>query len=238
MFRGRSVAVVIPALDEEGTIGSVVRDFLAQPSVDRVLVVDNASRDRTAERARSAGAEVVREERPGYGQALRAGLERAVESGAELLVLSEADGTFAAAEIERLLEPTAQFPLVLGSRTRSMRPHHPLRLGNVLVAKLLSGLWFRSSPRLSDVGCTYRALTAEAWRRLGRGTRTPGPEFSPEMICAAFILGLRTVEVPVSYRARESGASKHSASFLAASRTALRMLRTILGRRLGERSPG
>src|SRR6185295_13969619 len=121
MHAGRRVAVVIPALDEEESIAEVVRGFRALGAVELVLVVDNRSRDRTAERAREAGAEVLAESRPGYGAALRAGIERALALGAEVVVLAEADGTFDPADLEAMLAALAGHDLALGSRTEAMR---------------------------------------------------------------------------------------------------------------------
>jgi glycosyltransferase involved in cell wall biosynthesis len=230
MQTGRRVAVVIPALDEEESIAEVVRGFRALGVVELVLVVDNRSHDRTAERAREAGAEVLAESRPGYGAALRAGIERALALGAEVVVLAEADGTFDPADLEALLAALAGHDLALGSRTAAMRG--ALRHGNRAVARLLSALWPRGSCRLTDVGCTYRALTAGAWNRIRDGARSDGPEFSPEMICAAFAERLAVREIPVRYGARSSGASKHTGSAWAVARTSLRMLRAILARRL------
>jgi len=230
MHDGKRVAVVVPALDEEGSISAVVHDFRALDAVDLVLVVDNGSRDRTAERARAAGAEVLAESRPGYGAALRAGIERALALGVEVVVLVEADGTFDPADLQPLLAALAGHDLALGSRTAEMGG--ALRNGNRAVAWLLAALWPKSSCRLTDVGCTYRALTAEAWSRIRAGARADGPEFSPQMICEAFARRLAAREIPVRYGARASGASKHTGSLWAATRTALRMLRAILARRL------
>jgi hypothetical protein len=81
------------------------------------------------------------------------------------------------------------------------------------------------------VGCTYRALTAETWRALRSELRSDGPEFSPQMICAACRLGLGLVELPVSYDPRRGGRSKHTGDFCASARTARRMLRAILAER-------
>ena len=227
------VAVVVPALDEEASIAAVVAAFRAQPTVGAVLVVDNGSRDRTAERARAAGASVIAEARRGYGAALRAGIERALADGAQRVVLVEADGTFEAAEIGRLLEPLATHALVLGSRARDLRG--ALGLGNRLVAGLLAALWPRSSCRLTDVGCTYRAFTRSAWERLRARVPADGPEFAPQMVCAAFRQRLPVLEVPVRYGQRASGASKHTGSLASVVRTALRMLRAIIAQRLASR---
>jgi glycosyltransferase involved in cell wall biosynthesis len=232
---GRRVAVVVPALDEEASVAGVVRGFRADPFVDQVLVVDNASRDRTAERARAEGALVVREERPGYGAALRTGIEHALGLGAEIVVLAEADGTFDPSELERLVAPLDRHALVLGSRTQSLRGW--LGLGNRAVAAGLAALWPRASCRLTDVGCTYRAFTAAAWRELSAGVDARGPEFSPQMICEAFRRSLPVLEVPVRYLAREGGASKHTGGSLPVLRTAARMLVAILAKRREPRRP-
>ena len=228
------VDAVIPALDEEQALPGVLLELRAT-AVRRVVVVDNGSRDRTAELARAAGAVVVSETRRGYGAALRAGIEHALELGAGIVVLAEADGTFDPADLGRLLaeldgRDLGPHDLVLGSRTASM--DGALRHGNRLVARLLAALWPRSSCRLTDVGCTYRAMTAGTWIRIRDGARADGPEFSPQMICAAFDERLAVCEIPVRYGARSAGASKHTGSTWATARTALRMLRAILARRL------
>jgi glycosyltransferase involved in cell wall biosynthesis len=116
MFRGVRLAVVVPALDEEASIAEVVESFRRIAAVDEVVVVDNGSRDRTGERARSAGARVLNEPRPGYGSALRAGIGHVIERGAGLVALAEADGTFEAADLEQLLAGLGPEGLVLGSR--------------------------------------------------------------------------------------------------------------------------
>lgn len=223
------VVLVVPALDEQGSIASVVRSFRAHPAVDLVLVVDNGSRDRTAEEARAAGAVVFPESRRGYGAALRAGIEQALELGAGIVVLSEADGTFDPADLGRLLALLEHCDLVLGSRTHEMRG--ALRLGNRLVARILGALW-PGRCRLTDVGCTYRVFTAAAWDRMRDGTRVDGPEFSPRMIGAALRAGLGVHEVPVRYHPRSAGESKHTGTLAGTAVTASRMLRTILAQRL------
>jgi len=229
MHAGQSVAVVVPALNEEASIAEVVRAFRATTAVDHVLVVDNRSRDRTAERARAAGALVVSEARPGYGAALRSGIGSALELGAGIVVLVEADGTFDPADLTRLLAALEGRDLVLGSRTAELRG--ALALGNRAVAWFLAALWGRSACRLTDVGCTFRAFTASAWAVLRDGAPADGPEFSPQMICEAFARRLAVHELPVRYLARTGGESKHTGSTLAAARTALRMLRAILVKR-------
>jgi glycosyltransferase involved in cell wall biosynthesis len=238
MFRGHRVAVVVPAYNEEATIAEVVNDFLAPEPIDRVVVVDNNCRDRTAERARAAGAEVIQESAPGYGCAIRAGLDHAVRTGAEILVVTEADGSFRGSDVWKLLHYLGDCQMVLGTRTTRQMVQQganmdtKLRWGNVVMAKLLEAFWYLPhEPRLTDVGCSYRALWSDTWRSIRSGTREAGPSFSPEMICAAYQRGLRVIEIPVHYGARLGGESKHSESFPKVVRTATGMFRTICRKR-------
>lgn len=239
MFDGREVAVVVPAKDEEETIAEVVRALVAEECVDRVVVVDNRCTDATAERARQAGAEVVEEGEPGYGRAITRGLDHAFEGGAAFALVTEADGSFRARDAWKLLHYADDGDLVLGTRTtrqmveQAANMTRTLRLGNLVVAKLLELLWFfPNEPRLTDVGCTYRALGADAWRTLRPDLVEAGPAFSAEMIARAYARGLRVIEIPVTYGQRLGGTSKHTRSLLGAARTALAMLRAILRVRL------
>lgn len=231
MFRGRTVSLVIPAYNEEATIGAVVSEFKALPWLDEVVVVDNNCKDRTAELAAAAGARVVAESKPGYGSALLAGMSAA--TGA-ILALVEADGTFRARDLEKLVAYIDDAGMVMGTRTTkqmveqgaNMRFH--LRWGNVAMAKWLELLWFYPhEPRFTDVGCTYRALTRETFERIRPHLHATGPAFSPEMMCAALRAGCRIIEVPVTYSRRAGGQSKHSESFAKICKTAWLMFKTI-----------
>ena len=228
-----AVSVVIPAFEEEDSIATVVAEFL--PHVHEVLVVDNHSRDRTAERARAAGARVLRVQVGGYGAALRAGLDQAE---GDVLVLVEADHTFRAADLPRLLGFLTDHELVLGTRTarstiQSGAAMGPLlRLGNVCAGLLLGALWWRGRARLTDVGCTYRALRRPLWSLLRSKTTAEGPAFAPELTLEALRLGARVVEIPVSYWPRMAGTSKRSGSWLETWATARAMLALILRKRL------
>jgi glycosyltransferase involved in cell wall biosynthesis len=238
MHQDKSVTVVVPAYNEEATIAEVVAEFRTQASVDRILVVDNNCKDRTAERARDAGAEVIAESAPGYGCAIRAGLDHAAATGADVLVITEADGSFRAADLPKLLSYLGDAQMVLGTRTTRQMVEQGanmdkcLRWGNVAMAKWLELCWYLPhEPRLTDVGCTYRALWSETWVAMRAGTREPGPSFSPEMICAAYRRRMRVIEIPVHYGARLGGESKHSDGFWKVARTALGMFRTICRKR-------
>lgn len=235
MIQNLRISIVVPAYNEADTIASVVEDFRAHPSVDEVLVVDNRSSDSTGEIARSKGARVVREEAPGYGRACRRGFD---EASGEILVLTEADGSFRASDLGKLLAYIDVCPMVLGTRTTRQMVEQGANMGflvrwaNVAMAKILEMLWWLPhEPRLTDVGCSYRAIRREAWQRIRGGCREPGPAFSPEMICEAYRRGVRVVEIPLHYHRRLGGQSKHSDSFGKLVKTALSMLGAILRKR-------
>ncbi len=239
MFRDRSVSLVIPAYNEEETIRQVVEEFRAEPHLDEIVVVDNNCRDRTAELAAAAGARVVAEQKPGYGAALTAGMDAAT---GDLLVLVEADGSFRARDVVKLLVYLEDAGMVMGTRTtrqmveQGANMRFLLRWGNVFMAKFLQLCWLRpSEPRFTDVGCTFRALSRETWHKIRPRLSETGPAFSPEMMCAALQERCRVVEVPVTYSRRMGGESKHSDTFGRQARTAWKMFRTICRKRFLER---
>lgn len=200
-------AVVIPALNEAGAIGDVVRDALDQP-VGWVVVADNGSTDGTAAAARAAGAAVVEEPRRGYGYACAAGSARALALGAQTIVYLDGDYSSLPAEMPRLLEPLAAgtADLVLGSRALgeisagAMPPHQ--RWGNALSSRLITLLY---GVRVTDLG-PYRAVRSDLLRALGMREMTFG--WPTEMMVKAAKRRARIVEVPVSWRARRAGRSK------------------------------
>ena len=197
-------AVIIPALNEAGNIGDLVRETLAL-GVDEVIVADNGSTDRTPEAAREAGARVVTEPRRGYGHACAAG---AAAAEADVLVFLDGDYSSLPAELDRLLAPlrAGQADLVLGSRTLgtiapgAMPPHQ--RTGNWLMARAMRLLY---GVQVTDLG-PYRAVTAELLRALDMREMTYG--WPVEMMVKAARRHARIVEVPVSHVPRRAGRSK------------------------------
>jgi glycosyltransferase involved in cell wall biosynthesis len=228
MFDGRTVSVVFPAYNEEASIGEAVRAFLALDEVDEIVVVDNNSRDRTAELASAAGGRVVTETKQGYGHALQRGL---AEATGDLVVLAEPDGTFIAEDVRKLLAYVDNADLVLGTRTTrelvwaGANMGFMLRWGNWGVAKLLQVLF--NTPSLSDCGCTMRLIHKPALERI-RGDLTVGSShFLPEMVILARLAGLTIIEVPVTYRPRR-GESKITGSFKTSTEVGVNMVRLIV----------
>jgi hypothetical protein len=198
------ISVVIPCLDEEEAIESVVREAFAaieECGLDgEVIVVDNASEDRSAELAAAAGAVVLFEPRRGYGSAYLRGLPAA---RGRFVVLTDADGTYdltALPEFVRKLREGAD--VVLGTRFKGQilagaMPWSNRFIGNPMLTGLLNVL-FRAG--VSDAHCGLRALRRESLERLELSAT--GMEFASEMVLKAAKQGLRIEEVPITYRPR------------------------------------
>jgi len=223
---GSHVALIIPAFDEEETIG-VTLDSLAGHALAQVIVVDNGSADRTAEIARARGAEVVAERRRGYGQACLAGLA-ALAPEIDVVAFMDADGSDDPSDLARLLEPIArgQAELAIGSRVLGVREADSLtpqqRFGNRLATFLLRLFY---GARYTDLG-PFRAIRRDALERLDMRDTNFG--WTVEMQIKALRAGLRVKEVPVRYRRRRGGRSKVSGNLRGSLAAGAKILWTIL----------
>ncbi len=227
------VAVVIPALDEEGSIARVVAESMAQ-RVEWVVVADNGSSDATAREAAGAGAHVVSEPRRGYGFACAAGSAAALELGADVIVYLDGDGSSPPDELPIVLDPilSGSADLVLGSRARgrteagSMGAHQ--RFGNRFAAALTRRLYGLD---ITDLG-PFRAIRADVFRRLDMTEMTFG--WPTEMTIECAHAGHRIVEVPVSWKGRDAGRSKVSGTVKGSILAGYHILRiTVASRRRG-----
>jgi glycosyltransferase involved in cell wall biosynthesis len=205
VYKNKRVAVVIPALNEAASIGLVLRDLPRW--IDWVVVVDNGSTDGTAEAAARHRAEVVREDRRGYGSACQAGVEAIGEC--DIVIFLDGDYSDHPEEAALLVDPIAEgtADLVIGSRAAgnsepgSLTPQQ--RIGNALACFLMRLLW--RAP-YTDLG-PFRAIRRTRLQELDMRDRSYG--WTIEMQIKAVRRGLRVTEVPVSYR-RRIGSSKVS----------------------------
>ncbi len=215
------IVVVVPCYNEETAIAKVVREFAAQPNVAEVLVVDNASTDRTAEQARSAGARVVTESRPGKGFALLSGFRSVHE--ADYVVMVDGDDTYPAECLPQLVSAAeAGADMVVGTRLEqatqgSLRRGHGF--GNwlfIVLVRILFGL------RTQDLFSGYRLFS----RRFLQAVPLVaiGFEVELEISLQALQRGFRIAEVPVPYRQRPAG----SASKLRTFRDGYRILAALI----------
>ena len=225
-----TVGVIIPALDEERTLGGTLAR-LPSKMFQSVAVVDNGSTDLTAEVAVAGGAQVVREPQRGYGTACLAGIA-SLGPDIDTVVFLDADGSDSPEEAELLLEPIrrGQADLVIGSREKgrlergAMRPHQ--RWGNRLVVTLVR-LMFGFA--YTDLG-PFRAIRRESLDALGM--KDQGYGWTIEMQVKALRQGLRIREVPVSYGVRAGGESKISGRAWQSVLAGLKILWTVARLRL------
>jgi glycosyltransferase involved in cell wall biosynthesis len=238
------LAIVIPALDEEATIGHVIGS-LARELASRVdvvvLVADNGSLDRTKEEAERAGALVVSEPRRGYGSACLAAIS-ALPPDVDIVVFADADGADDPRDLVRLVTPVLRgtSDLVVGSRLLGeklglVEPgalHGAPRWGNRLASFLLRHVFGAAA---TDLG-PFRAISRGGLARLSMDDRGFG--WTVQMQARAARLGLRLREIPVRYRQRKSGRSKISGSWIASARAGVVILAVIAreARRAAERA--
>ena len=202
------VVLFMPAYNEQESVGDCVRrtpaSVLGRPV--QVLVVDDGSTDETAERARSAGADVISlPENRGLGAAVRIGLAAAVERGAAAVAFCDADGEYPPEELEVLVVPVlgGEADYVAGSRFQGrihhMRPHR--RLGNVVLTWALSVVARR---RITDGQTGYRAFSPRA---AADAEIIHDYNYAQVLTLDLLAKGYRYAEVPISYRFRTSGKS-------------------------------
>ncbi len=224
------IAVIIPAWNEELSIGEVISRI--PPELNAyVIVCDNASTDRTAARAVECGAIVVREEERGYGSACLRALQEAYRHAPDIIVFIDADYSDTPEEMPLLLAPLLanEADLVIGSRSLGMKAGKveqgallpQARFGNWLATWLLRRIW---GAHFTDLG-PFRAIRRITLERLQMRDRNFG--WTVEMqIKAAREKDIRCAEVPVSYRAR-IGVSKITGTLSGSIRAGYKILWTI-----------
>jgi glycosyltransferase involved in cell wall biosynthesis len=221
-----NVSIVIPALNEEEPIAGVVRECFTTGVPDEVIVVDNGSTDRTADRAREAGARVATAPR-GYGRACEAGI-RSLSSECDVVVFIDGDGSDCPEFMPQLVDPIAagKFDFVIGSRTRGQRERGSMNFQQVLsgrgaglIVRLLYGV------RYTDM-CPFRAIRRDAFTKLNMREETYG--WNLEMQMKAARAGLRILEIPVNHRRRAGGESKVSGTLRGTFAAGARILATLV----------
>ena len=221
-----SISIIIPALNEEEPIGGVVRECFATGLPNEVIVVDNGSTDRTAARAREAGARVVTAPR-GYGRACAAGVG-ALSPECDVVVFLDGDGSDVPAFMNQLVDPVARgtHDFVISSRTRGHREPGSMNLQQIFAGRL-AGLILRLlyGVRYTDMS-PFRAIRRDALQQLGMREQTYGWNLEMQMKVARG--GLRILEIPVNHRRRAGGESKVSGTFRGTFVAGARILATLV----------
>ena len=199
------VLVMVPALNEEETIAAVVADARANLATD-VVVIDDGSSDRTAERATGAGATVLRLPfNLGVGGALRTGLRYAVDQGFNRVVQLDGDGQHDAREAKKLLATLEDgYDLVVGSRFAA---GYELGRGRRATMHMLSSIVSRRlGERITDTTSGFRAMGPDAIALFSREYPVDYLSDTVEALLLAGSQGLRVTEIDVAMHPRQGGA--------------------------------
>lgn len=192
------VAVVIPAYREEQHIGEVVLRTRAQ--LDHVLVVDDGSMDQTAERARTAGAEViVHPQNRGKGESIKTGLRHWLDRQFDFVVVLDADGQHRPEEIDRFLRVAASdsAALLIGNRMNDVARMPPLRrMVNRYMSNRISRVCGRQIP---DTQCGFRLLHRELIPEVLGGTARFDYETEMLFIASRKNFGIESVPISTVY---------------------------------------
>ena len=202
MLAGQRVAVVVPAYDEERLVGETIRGI--PEFVDRILVVDDASRDGTSAAAEAAGdprVDVLRHERnEGVGAAIATGYRRALDEEIDVTCVMAADNQMDPQELEGLVEPVARGDVEYAKANRLVSGEawrvipRTRYLGNAvlsLLTKIASGYW-----HVADSQAGYTALSLAALRRLDLGALYPRYGFPNDMLVHLNVQNARVRDVP------------------------------------------
>ena len=202
------ITVIIPAYNEEQSIGKVIDD-IPRSIVTHVIVVNNNSNDSTVEVAKKAGAIVLDEPRRGYGWACLKGIEHSKTLNTEIIVFLDGDYSDYPQEIPDVLAPIFEtdMDMVIGSRVLGKREKGSLTpqqvFGNWLATKLIR-LFYRA--KFTDLG-PFRAIKSTSLEQLKMADKTYG--WTIEMQIKAAKHKMKFCEVPVNYKKR-IGVSKVS----------------------------
>lgn len=200
-----NVCILLPALNEEATIGQVIKDFRLE-GFDNILVIDGNSKDRTREISEAEGARVVVQTGKGKGQALKQAFELIDE---EYIVMADGDGTNLAKDVHAVLDPVLEGKAdhVMGNRLVDYEKGAFTRLnlfGNKIINKMFGlayGVW------LEDILTGYRAFNKKAIKSFE--LKKLGFEIESEITIESVKKDLRILEVPTTYLARHTeGATK------------------------------
>jgi glycosyltransferase involved in cell wall biosynthesis len=203
------IKVIIPAFNEEASIGKVIAEI--PDFVSEVIVVDNNSTDNTSEIAKNAGATVLFQPKAGYGNACLKGMEYISEEDIkpEIIVFLDGDYSDYPSELTKIVAPILEddIDFVVGARVKALREAgsmtFPQRFGNALATKLMK-IFFNS--KFTDLG-PFRAIKYEKLLQLNMEDKTYG--WTVEMQLKVLKKKFTYAEVPVKYKNR-IGTSKVS----------------------------
>ena len=216
MWKNKRVSLILPTYNEKESIRLAIGDFHESGYIDEIIVVNNNAAPGTDDEVAATPARLVYETRQGYGYAIRKGLE---EAAGDLLIIAEPDGTFSGHDVIKLLAYSEDVPVVFGTRTvrefvwdgANMRFF--LKWGNWAAGKLMEFLF--NTTILTDVGCSMRLLSRDAYERIAPQFTVGGSAFGPHLMLLTILNGIPFVEIAVNYKKRVGTSSVTGDSFKA-----------------------
>jgi len=194
------ISVLIPAYNEEKTIGRVVNDFKKQMPEAKIYVCDNNSDDKTAEIAKKAGACVLKEKRQGKGYALR----KLFDIESDIFVIVDGDNTYPSNKVKELIKPIIEnkADIVIGARKR-FNSGFFRDAGNFFITKLINLLF---KQRLHDALSGYRIIKSYMTKNLKLTSRSF--EIETEITIKSIENNFKILEVPIRYKSRKDSKLK------------------------------
>jgi glycosyltransferase involved in cell wall biosynthesis len=236
MWNSYSISVLLPTYAEASSLKKVIEGFEKLNICDEIIVINNNAEHGTTEEVAKTTAKEVFEKVQGYGAAIKKGLS---EAEGDLIVICEPDDTFDPADLFKLLPFLDKCDSVYGSRTvnnfiwTGANMGIFLKWGNWFVAKIIEILF--NTSYLSDVGCTFRIIKREFIDGIDCEKFANDGRFGMEMLLASSMLKIKSVQVPVNYRAR-IGKSGYTGDYWGAAKLGTRMIFLILNRRFTKKS--
>ena len=203
MYNNKFVSVVISTFNEKASIKNFINEVEELGIIDEVVVVNNNAEKGTDLEIKNTCAKLFYETKQGYGYGYRKGLEKTT---GDLIIMTEADGTFVPRDFLKLLIFSDDFPIVFGSRTASHAIGSGanmglfLKWGNWFVAKIIEVLFL--STQLSDVGCTTRLISKKSLDQIKPLFKVTGSHFGLEMMLLVISTNIKYVEIPLIYNER------------------------------------
>ena len=224
-IENHKICVIMPTFNEELSIKKVLEDFQNQKHVKHVIVIDNKSTDETVKIAKECGAKVIEKiENKGYSHSLVVGLNEALKTDANIITITESDGTFNGYDLEKMVPYLNNCDMVVGSRQSQVISEKGNQnsgffvWANFLLAKLIQikylSLDHMGIVNLTDVGCVYRIMKRESLEKIINKLTYPGsdkPIGGEGIGLYITMLGiendLKIIEIPITFN-RRIGKSK------------------------------
>jgi len=220
------IAVIIPTFNEAVNVEKVVKDYKMQPNVKYVYVIDNNSSDKTPDIAEKCGAIVIRKKiNKGFGDSCVIGFNEVLKTDANIVALTECDGTFNAYDITKMIPYLDNCDMVVGTRIIQVLTEKGNQngmfhtWGNFFIGKLIQLKYFSllhmGVTSFTDVGCGYRCIRRDGLEKIIGQIRNDylnkigkdGWMFNPYITLCSVDNELKTVEIPITFN-RRSGISK------------------------------